>query len=55
MNGLRKISKKEWENMPVFNTAISPLNTEFEYNSINPYMCDYFKAFKIVYPRKVVR
>lgn len=53
MNGLRRISKKEWENMPVFDTAIESLNTEFEYNYSNPYMCDYFTSFKIIYPKKV--
>ena len=54
MNELHRISKKEWENMPVFDTAIEPLNTEFERNYNNPYMCDYFTSFKIVYPKKVV-
>ena len=45
MNGLKGISKKEWENMEVFNTSIKPLETKFRMG----YNGQYFESFSILY------
>ena len=45
---MRGYSKKEWEQLPVYDTEIKPLKIDF-LQDIGLYRCDYYRKFKIIY------